>query len=172
MINTCGVCNCEVRLYTVETIRGPERQWRHPNPDKSVGVHRAILGVPAPPLARVFRPTDVEETQDDEEEVLVDDVPPPEVPQRPALEEEIVKGARDLIRVAEKEGLGVESLFARGTWPTRGGKVVEILAVRFVRGDNDRAVATWKDGKMHRCYIVRPATERINAVKLRAWIKA
>ena len=73
--------------------------------------------------------------------------PAPEVPCRPAAEEEIPPPAKTMRRQAEKAGWQVEATYARGTWPGAKPRVVESLALRMVHPDGRRAVAVWHDGK-------------------------
>lgn len=79
------------------------------------------------------------------------DHPAPEVPARPATDEEIARvgnrETRALIGAAEAGGWAVRVTYARGTRLGRPARVVESVALRMNHPDRGRAVAVWVDGK-------------------------
>jgi hypothetical protein len=73
--------------------------------------------------------------------------PAPEVPQRPADDHEIPRGAKTLIKAARQGNWQVEVLYSRGYWPHSGEPVLsELVSVRFVRA-RLRGFALYLDGR-------------------------
>jgi len=117
--------------------------------------------------------------------------PAPEVPARPATEDEIPTGAKRLIKAARAADWDTRVTYARGTaLPSaatrsvaRPAKVVACVMVTFRRvppytvavGDAavpavERAVATWIDGAFDTAYTI--PIRRVGARELRAIIDA
>lgn len=72
--------------------------------------------------------------------------PAPEVPARPATDDEIPRGARPVLELARGHGWHVVPTYARGTRMGRVLRVVDSLALR-MHAANRYAVATWVDGR-------------------------
>jgi hypothetical protein len=79
--------------------------------------------------------------------------PAPEVPVRPARDDEVPAGAVRLMRAAGTAGWAVEATYARGTYPRREPRVVDSLAVRLSHPAGLRAVAVWIDRKFSCGYL-------------------
>lgn len=84
--------------------------------------------------------------------------PAPEVPCRPATDDEIPRGARPVRKQAEAAGWTVRATFARGTRPGRTLVVVDSLVLRMRRG-GELAAAMWLDGKFE-CAVRGPRPPR------------
>lgn len=105
--------------------------------------------------------------------------PDPEVPCRPATEEEIPRSAKSLLRVASENGWIQNRLtFARGTLPVGGtewkeGNVVDSLVVQLWK-DDLRIVASWVAASFSFAYVYsksRKDTTAVNSNELRAVLK-
>lgn len=109
-----------------------------------VAEHRAVLGTPAhrPRFLLQDVAADVEE-----DEVVPDPVPPPEIPARPVERTDPVPpSATALVKLAEDHRWIVETYYMRGTrmdarW--KAGRVVSSVVVRLHR-DGHRLIACWQ----------------------------
>lgn len=86
-------------------------------------------------------------------DVVETEHPAPEVPCRLATDDEVPRGARTVVRLAEGAGWTVAATYTRGTKPGRTRKVVDSIALRLRRGDV-RAWAVWLDGKFDQAQVL------------------
>jgi len=104
--------------------------------------------------------------------------PSPEVPARPAADDEIPTSARRLAKVADEHGWQHRTTYAKGTNIDAQGRpssVVERVIVRVAKAP-EHAVAVWDNGKFHGAwrYFRNPASavrDRIGARELTKYLR-
>ncbi len=110
---------------------------------------------------------------------MSDSWPAPEVPCRPATEEEAPRGAKAILKVAaEHDWKMTRCTYAVGTLPVQGmqweiGPVVPSLVCGWEK-DDLRIVASWVDGSFSFAYVnskSRKDTTSVNSSELRAVLK-
>lgn len=169
---TCGECGGQIARWPMLNLLKQEiLDWRHVDVPRGVAPHRAVLGTPVPP--RVLKTDLVDDREDD-----VVEVPPPEVPARPALAGDLPIGATRLDKLAQEYGWTVEAWFMRGTrmdarW--RPSRVVSSVVLRMWR-DGHRLIATWETDsqdawKFDEGYSITRAIEPIGSPELRRLIQ-
>ena len=108
------------------------------------------------------------------EEAVIVPWPEPEVRARPATDEEIPRGAKPMVKLAEANGWEYRVRYARGTLPIGGlqwnpGHVVDGVALFARRGDF-HLVAAWFEGKFDCCWVAsanRKDITKVNSTDLR-----
>lgn len=97
-------------------------------------------------LREIYRNRPIKQEQDDIEDDLRRDIPPPEMRARPATLEEMPRGARDVGKRAHANGFRQSATIARGPRVNQYWRVVEIstsLQLRGQHSDGRRFGAHW-----------------------------
>ncbi len=181
---TCGECGGEIGRWPMLNLLKQEiLDWRHRSVPAGVTEHRAVLGTPAhrPRLPAEESAASIVELEGD---AVVDlsVTPPPEVPARPALWDDLPSSARSIDALADANGWLVEAWYWKGhriTAHWRPNKVVETVQLRMVR-DGHGLTAAWefeadatKPGwKFADAYSVGHTVARIGSSELRRLIAA
>jgi hypothetical protein len=142
---TCGQCGGEAgRWPVVNLLRQEILDWRHREIPPGAEPHRVILGTPANHV-RLHRPP--EEADAPVQEVA----PPPDVPARPAVRDELPTAALRVDSLAAANGWEVEAWYMRGPLMSARwefSRTVESVVLR-MRRDGHGLVATWQaDSKL------------------------
>lgn len=161
----CGECGGQIARWPMLNLLKQEiLDWRHKTVPEGVTEHRAVLGTKA------HQPRIVDKIPEVVEAGPPEPAPPPEMPARPALHDDLPGPAASLDKSAEANGWAVQAWIMRGTlmdarWkPTR---VVTSVVLHLDR-DGERLIATWRtkgddstaewdfDGAWRRGHVLEP----------------
>lgn len=141
----CGECGGTIgRWPMTNVLRQRILDWKHVDVPAGTAPHRAVLGTPVPEVRLAL--VEPEETPEGDDEVVPDEVPPPEVPARPANDGELPSSAASMRKLAAAHGWLVEAWYMRGTNMTarwQANRVVEDVVLRMKR-DGHRLIACWQ----------------------------
>lgn len=145
----CGECGGTIARWPIKNmLRQDTLDWKHVTVPPGVTAHRAILGTPVRDvhLAPVAPQAEAESSDDDEDAVVPDPVPPPEVPARPAMREEMPSAAKSIDLLADANGWRVEAWYMRGTRMNARWQATRVVADVVLRMERDRhrLVASWQ----------------------------
>lgn len=139
---TCGECGGQIGRWPMTNILRQEiLDWRHHRPPIGVAPHRAILGTKAHTPRIPARTADHVDEAD-----APDPVPPPEMPARPALHDDLPGPALSLDRTADANGWTVQAWIMRGTLMDVRWKAMRVITsvVLWLDRDGVRLIATWR----------------------------
>ena len=150
---TCGECGGEIGRWPHRNLlQQVVLDWRHRSVPPGVAEHRAVLGTPAHKPRIVDAKAAAAVIEEDEDVVDLSTCPPPVVPARPALRDDLPNSAISIDKLADANGWTVQAWYWHGTRITahwRPNKMVESVCLRMVR-DGHGLVVCWEreDGKL------------------------
>ncbi len=145
LVEICGRCGDEV----VNDNTGSGRPWLHlaGEPEDGHFPHFGIF-LPREDVAAMCLRPDTTEADEEQEQAWV--MPPPEVPGRPATEEEIGLsnrlGRRQIINFAKREGFTIDVRYSRGAIADQWGRlnrVTDSLGILGIHSDGRVFHAWW-----------------------------
>lgn len=138
---TCGECGGEIGRYPVTNLLSQQiLDWRHRTIPAGATEHRAVLGT----MAHTPRIPEAKPATTDDAGVVFP-APPPEMPARPALRDDLPGPALRLDKLAGENGWEVEAWIMRGMlmdvrW--KPNRILTSVVIRLQR-DGHQLVATW-----------------------------